>query len=253
MLNLHDIIVTNLNEPMTVHSPKGRYFEMHDRKSYGLSFCLQGEIIYNMNGKTYSSNPGNAILLPRGGYYNLFGKKEGYFPLLNFQCEHLNCDSITVFPLQNPQSYIKDFERIQSLFLFPGNRLKILSAFYELLDKLHKEQQPNHALLSPVIAYIESHMAEPDLSNTLLARQVDISEVYLRKLFAVHLNTTPKQYILDIRIRKAKQLLADPTLSVTAIAEACGFSSLYHFCRIFKEKTGMTPTQFELQSRVYEV
>lgn len=253
MLNLHDIVITDIPEPYTVHSEKGRYFEMHNRSTFGLSFCLQGEIIYNMDGKTYSSHPGNAILLPQGGYYHLFGKKEGYFPLINFRCEHLNCHTITVLPLQNPQSYIKDFETLQNLFLFPQNRLKIFGTFYELLDKLHKEQQPYHALLSPVISYIESHMTEQDLSNTLLAKHIDISEVYLRKLFAAHLNTTPKQYILDIRIRKAKQLLSDPTLSVTAIAEACGFSSLYHFCRSFKEKTGMTPTQYAVQSRVHEV
>lgn len=99
MLNLKDIILTDVEVPQTIHSEKGRYFEMHDRDSFGLSFCLQGEIIYNMNGKAYSSNPGNAVLLPRGGYYNLFGKKEGFFPLLNFQCEALDCDTVTVLPL----------------------------------------------------------------------------------------------------------------------------------------------------------
>ena len=244
MLYLKDIILTNVLAPQTVHSEKGRHFEMHNRKSFGLSFCLQGEIIYHMNGKTYSSNPGNAVLLPRGGYYNLYGKKEGFFPLLNFQCKGLNCDTVAVLPLQNPQSYIKDFEVLQSLFLFAENRLKIFGTFYELLNKLDKEQQPHHNLLSPVLSYIEAHVAEPELSNTLLAKQVDISEVYLRKLFATQLNTTPKQYILDIRIRKAKQLLADSSLSVTAISDACGFSSLYHFCRIFKEYTGYRPFEY---------
>ena len=75
----------------------------------------------------------------------------------------------------------------------------------------------------------------------------------MRKLFLSYYHITPKQYVLDIRIRKAKQLLCDTPFSVTAIAEECGFSSVYHFCRVFKEKTGFTPTEYANLNKIYQI
>ena len=49
--------------------------------------------------------------------------------------------------------------------------------------------------------------------------------------------------------RRAKQLLETGNLSVTQVAEKCGFSGVYHFCRSFKNITGLTPTQFAKQSQ----
>ena len=54
-------------------------------------------------------------------------------------------------------------------------------------------------------------------------------------------------------LTEAKQLLVDTTLAVTDISSACGFSSLYHFCRYFKNKTGMTPTEYAKQNRIFQI
>ena len=72
-----------------------------------------------------------------------------------------------------------------------------------------------------------------------------VSEVYFRKLFLKHMNTSPKQYIIDIRLQKAKQLLAEGVFSISAISEKCGFSNPYHFCRIFKDRIGIPPLRIQ--------
>ncbi len=41
--------------------------------------------------------------------------------------------------------------------------------------------------------------------------------------------------------------------TVTAIAQECGFSSVYHFCRCFKQSTGKTPTQYALENKIYQI
>ncbi len=241
---LHSITVTHIESPVTVHSEKGRVFNMVGRPTFGLSLCISGQITYTMNGRRYVSEPGNAVLLPQNGNYSLYGDKEGLFPLVNFRCEHFPFREIFVFPLQNPAACLKDFETLKQLFLFKGNRLQQYSAFYELLNKISAPPLPDRNPLSPAIPYIEQHLSDPELSNTALANEMGISEVYLRKLFLSHYQTTPKQFILDLRIRQAKQRLTDTALSVTAIAEECGFSSVYHFCRAFKQKTGFTPSEY---------
>lgn len=253
MQSLNDVIVTDIAPPFVVHSEKATRFQMEDRASYGLSLCISGQIAYSMNGKTHISNQTNAVLLPRGGYYSILGQKEGLFPLINFQCDNLNCPDIIVYPLDDPQNCIKQFENLKSLFLNNNSRLEIMSAFYTLLAEISSDHSNKHNPLHFVIQYIQENVANTGLSNEILAAEMGISEIYLRKLFTAHLKTTPKQYVLEVRIRKAKQMLADTSFTVTKIAEECGFSSLYHFCRAFKIKTGMTPTEYAQQNKIYQI
>lgn len=250
---LNDMIITDIEMPVVVQSKKGQTFQMNDRQCYGLSLCINGQITYVMNGKKFISDPGNAVLLPEGGSYTLFRDKEGQFPLFNFKCKNYNYNEIKVFRLENPSSCIKDFETIKNMFLYNESRLKIYSAFYQLLSKVATEGYPQQRLLRGAVHYIERNIMRSDLSNSLLAKQLGISEVYLRKLFAAYCQKTPKQYILDIRLKKAKQLLSDTAITVTSVSEECGFSSLYHFCRVFKNKTGMTPTEYANLNTTYQI
>ncbi|MBQ4258724.1 MAG: helix-turn-helix transcriptional regulator [Lachnospiraceae bacterium] len=66
----------------------------------------------------------------------------------------------------------------------------------------------------------------------------------MRRLFLTHYNTTPKQYIFDARIRMAQQFLTQTQLSVSSIAEECGFSNSYNLCRTFKSKVGLNPSEY---------
>lgn len=50
-----------------------------------------------------------------------------------------------------------------------------------------------------------------------------------------------------------KALFTEGTEKIGAVAEACEFSSPYHFCRIFREKTGLTPTAYRQQNRIYTI
>ncbi len=248
-----NLLVTQISQPFTVHSAKGRAFEMENRPDFGLSFCISGQITYTMHGKEFVSCPGYAVILPRGGYYSLRGDKDGLFPLMNFHCVGLPRDTILRLPLKNSQACIRDFETLKHLFLFGENRLRIYSVFYDLLNKVFQEQTPQQSPLAPALRYLEEHLSDPGLSNAVLAAQCRISEVYFRKLFAQHYGQTPRQYILNIRIAKAKQLLTESPYTVTYVAEQCGFASLYHFCRVFRERTGVTPSQYAKENRIFRL
>ena len=60
---------------------------------------------------------------------------------------------------------------------------------------------------------------------------------------------SPKQYIIDTRMNMAKQMLSEGSFKINAISEKCGFTNPYHFCRLFKEKTGLTPTEYMKQNK----
>ena len=252
MNTLNKITVTEIKQLFTVSSPRGRKEEIRNRKSYGLSFCTEGKITYEMSEKQAVSDEKHAVILPKGRSYSLYGNKSGIFPVINFDCKDFLCDEVISLPIQSSDTYIKDFEKMKALSLFEENRAKMLSIFYNILHNLSRESS-THSIILPAILYIENNYQNPKLSNAELAEQCNISKVYFRKIFTETYKTTPKQFIVDIRINKAKQLLSDGFLNIGAVAEECGFTNQYHFCRLFKEKTGITPTEYMKRNRIYKI
>ena len=250
---LENLTINQVFPPRIVHSQEGKTVEITNRQEFGLSFCYEGQITYNMGGKKYIENHNNVVILPKGGSYAFSVNKNGRFPLINFECENLCLDEILVLPIQNFQACISLYETISTHFLYKSSRLIIHSAFYELLHEISSQSMFRSNRLKSVIRYIELNISDPELSNLTLANQINISEIYLRELFHTHYNTTPKQFILDLRIRKAKQMLINTPFTITAIAKDCGFTNVYHFCRIFKKKTGQTPTEYANKKKTYQI
>ena len=91
--------------------------------------------------------------------------------------------------------------------------------------------------------YLLEHVAAPvDFEN--LARQMGLSYATFRRAFRHHTGLAPNQYLLNLRIQKAKALLSNSRMPVQEIAVATGFDSIYYFSRMFKQKTGMAPIQW---------
>ncbi len=248
-----NIAVTKIIDIVTFDSHKGRFREIENRESYGLSFCTEGQITYTMSGAKYVSDKNNAVILPKDQSYTLYGDKKGIFPVINFECADFLCDTITVIPIDNLESYMKDYEQMKSLFLFERNRAKVLSIFYNIIYRLCRRGICANNTLAPAIKYMERNYSDSCLTNSVLAEKCGISEVHFRRLFAEQFKTTPKQFVLEIRTEKAKQLLTDGILKINAVSEECGFSNPYHFARFFKEKTGLTPTEYMKQNKINKI
>ena len=241
------ITVKSIDNVFLVPSIEGHDTTIYNRTSYGLSFSYGGKIEYRYHGKSYVSDPTCAILLPQEQTYFLHRAQSGDFPVINFTCtDDFTFSDFFITPLRNPNLYLRDFERLNELSLSEKNPQKRMSIFYDILARLSEETEgEGNSLLSPAVDYLAKHFNDPTLSNEILAKQAKISEVYFRKLFKECYGITPHQYLLETRMRHAKLLLSEHAASVTAISEACGFSSVYHFCRAFKQFTGHTPKEFE--------
>lgn len=253
MVTLADVVITAINGVATVFSEKNRFLQMVNRGSFGLSFCIDGKITYTHKGKDYVSDPQHAIILPKGATYRLYGNEAGQFPLMNFQSSNLQLDAPLVIPLRNPEGYLADYEALKNAMIVQRGHAKVMSILYDMLHRLSYEQQEHHSILAPAITYLEGHFADPQISIGDLAQKCGISEIYFRQQFGKLFHRSPKQYIIDLRIRKAKQLLVGSDLSVAQVAEQCGFTNPYHFSRTFKDITGLTPTAYKRQNKTYIV
>ena len=125
-----------------------------------------------------------------------------------------------------------------------------------LLELLREAKSPNGAKLQTTNAihseneiirkaqqFISSHIREK-LSVPLVARQVDVSPSYLTALFHKNLQISPGEYIRRIKLQESKQMIRENNLNFTEIAAALQYSTVHHFSRQFKEKFGITPTEY---------
>lgn len=252
MEKLGNVIVTQIFDIKNVPTVKGSIGKMIDRPGYGISFCEKGKMIFTHNGKQFVSDSRHAVLFPKNSTYLRSDDEDGLFYVINFDCAQPLYDEFEIIEIDDPSILIRNFERMQMLSLFEGNHAKIMSIFYDMIDKLSSSSAVD-SILVPAIKYIEKNFSDPNLKNEMLARECKISEVYFRKLFLRHFKTTPKQFVMDVRIQKAKQLLEEGSIKINFVAEQCGFASPYHFCRFFKKKTGITPTEYMKQSKLYKI
>lgn len=91
--------------------------------------------------------------------------------------------------------------------------------------------------------YIESHWLD-GFDMDKIADAVNVSRYHFARVFKKHTGMTPYSYYQDIKVRKLKDALRDPNLSVTQVFASCGVEYSGSFARVFKDKVGMTPTQY---------
>lgn len=97
-----------------------------------------------------------------------------------------------------------------------------------------------HAHLSGIIARMEANLEDP-ISPAILARDAGISMRQLERLFARYLKRTPKQYYMECRLTRARNLLMQTEMPVLEVALACGFSGTAHFSKCYRAQFGRTP------------
>ena len=100
--------------------------------------------------------------------------------------------------------------------------------------------------IKKVIEYITDNF-QSKISLSDLAFETHYSQYHLLRLFKQHTGKTPFEFLLDLKIEKAKDLLQSTNFSIEQICDLCGFSGLSYFSQVFKKKTGLTPTQFKGQ------
>lgn len=243
-MDLRNIVITDIKSSTTNILLKGGPYESKNRSKCALILCKSGQMTYIMNEKKFILDPQHALFLPKGSTYSYYIDKRTVVYALNFNSLELESDELVTFPVSDLQLFVDDCEKIAELCAFSEYRLTMMSLLYKIFDRLFNERLLEKNVLYPAIQYLEKNIFSPDLSNGTLAAKANMSEVHFRKLFSEEYNTTPKQYILEVRMKKARQLLRSSSLTVTEIAHICGFSSLYSFSRAFKDKTGETPTEY---------
>ncbi|MBL8025863.1 MAG: helix-turn-helix domain-containing protein [Fibrobacteres bacterium] len=128
---------------------------------------------------------------------------------------------------------------------------------FKLLEILLKEAVPlknektfviNMPRLNDALQFINDNIAK-QITRTILASKLFLSEVRLHTLFKECFGVAPMEYVTQIRVRKAQEMLYSKSESIEQIGASVGYPDQFHFSKLFKHHTGLSPSRYRLKSR----
>jgi signal transduction histidine kinase/ligand-binding sensor domain-containing protein/DNA-binding response OmpR family regulator len=109
---------------------------------------------------------------------------------------------------------------------------------------------PDERFLHKAIEAVEKNMDDPDLDIDKFAAEIAISRMQLYRKLAALTDMTVKEFIRDIRLKRAAQLLAQKKMTISEVAYAVGFRDLSHFRKCFRQQFGMNASEYIEQQDV---
>ena len=152
-----------------------------------------------------------------------------------------------------------DYSQIKNayanLHFFDKNQIQSAATIVNILTKHiwldRLIQQDKNLLITLITEFISSNL-NSDLSVSALCSKFNVSKNLLYSQFQKNFHTTVNEYIINLRIKYAAELLQDTSLPVYQICEKVGIDNYQYFCRIFKKRIGIPPAQFRKTSSKHE-
>lgn len=233
------------------------------RNAFVLTYIISGKGYYEVNNETYELTAGDSFLVYPG-------IKVKYYPDENDKWEYIWVDfkgdkvdemlAETAFTVDKPILYANEnniYEKFCELYDLcvinsrnqtAINALKYKACFYlffcEYIKSYPTSNKKSINLKSRIINYINENFSKSTFSVTDIEEEFSMSETALYKYFKQNFHTTPKKQINELRIKKARTKLQDPSVSVKDAAFSVGFKDPLYFSKVFKNKYGINPSKY---------
>ena len=250
-------------------------YNSHYHEFYQVSFCLEGEIQYNIKNKTITLKKNDILFIP---------PFQNHSPVGGQNPDYFKCIEMKLYLTQSLRDLLPVDENAGIIYLVPEDRFKI----QELLRSILKEWRDSQLDFEKVIhsylecmfvilkrrtretsiqaqtirekvvslserrkkrisveikSYIDSNY-NGEINLGKLAGSLGVSQSYLSGIFKEKENISPVEYINAVKLNKAKELMKTSELNFTQIAEKAGYQNVYYFSRIFKKKNKVTPSEY---------
>lgn len=223
-------------------SPLNKKITKNDRKCCCLMIKEKGKTTYNSNGFSYICDPNHIVFIPKGTDYNFIVNENGLCYQIDFTLID-NTLEMASFEISNPQILELFKQSIEAYNEDSTNITKQFSYIYQIFENIIKENESEDNYFSQAIKIIQRELANPKIDNILISKELNISEVYLRKIFNKTVKISPRKYIIKLRMEKAVNLLFN-SYSINETARIIGYESVYSFSRAFKNYYNESPQKY---------
>ncbi len=227
------------------------------QRHYTIHLVLGGQGYVFLNNKKYDVSEGSLFYIPpnvnlcyypddttpwKYVWFSLNGEKTSeYAQLCNLSTSN-PITRCTEYPLLSRETnfLLSKLEKKGRLGYY-----ETLSMFYKLVDlQMSSQIARSNNLEDLAITYIDLHFHEIDFSIDQMCHELHISHSYLCKIFKQKWLKSPKQYLIEVRIKAAKNLLLTTSLTIHETAYSVGYYDEIHFMKTFKTMEGLTCKQY---------
>lgn len=212
---------------------------------FDTAFCIRrGRIAYRLgDGKEEIAEGGQVIFCPAGTAFHREMKTPSTFTMIGVapdpSCRDTGEKPITV---RDPARFFDDLDRLAGVVICSGmDKFPMFAHFCRDLVYLIQESRDfPPSPLEKEYGYLTAH-PERAVSVSALAASAGYSTARFIELFRARWGTTPKDYLLSLRIARAQMLLHTTDLPVKEIARRVGYDDPLYFSRLFRHRTGNSP------------
>ena len=248
----------------SIHKNDWSMQDLHSHPHYEIYFLREGSrsfflsnVLFNLQAPIVIIIPPHTLHKTEGGPFERYNINVSPNYLDDFQKDVLNCKSLQIIKLNaaETEKFTELFEEMvanEKRQKYGESIVKTLFAYniYAISKLNAAEQQPKPTtknaiptLVLKVIDYLNKNYAEKQTLDEI-ADKFFVSKATLMYNFKKHMDCSLIDFLLSIRIAKAKELLLNTKKSVEEISELCGFSSSNYFGLIFKRKENLSPANY---------
>ena len=226
-----------------------------------IEYIVSGHGYLEVNDVKYKLNPGDAYVIHPGDSCVYYADKNDPYKKywVNFSTEFFFCEMLKAYDINdrvfrgmNLSGFFEELFKLEDIsdtndeLFLPASKL-IFNAIMDIA--IHKEN--NAVATGRDIAYkvrsilyksTSTHITIDDIAKKLYRSKNDITRQFKKKY-----NVTPHTYLLDMRIKRAKNMLINSKKTISEIANYLCFSSEFHFSNTFKKRVGVSPSEFRKQ------
>ena len=147
------------------------------------------------------------------------------------------------------KSYIKsgtDFIDSSLIPILLKYLIKLKSAFNNAVHNSKKRKDNVDVFLKKVAEVIDEHIDDHSLNMERLSNLLCMSRSAFSKKIKAYTGLKPTEYINEYKLEKSKQFLIITNWQISRISDVLGFSSQHYYCRLFKKKEGISPSQYRI-------
>ena len=232
------------------------YFDQTNIKKYNfernfdaLSFRYEADTVieYKNNHVEFKNN--SIGFFPANVDYTRISKRDKMI-VIHFKVFNYHSNEIECFLPDDYEKYRVLFEKISECWNKKNTAFKHEAAsflnlvFAEFYKDNKKTYEPN-SKINKSIKYIENNCLKKDFSLQKAAEKSYISDTYFRKIFKREFGISPKQYVINRRIKYAASLIIAGYYTLQDISEMCGYNDYKHFSVEFKKVIGESPSKYK--------
>ncbi len=154
---------------------------------------------------------------------------------------YLECCIAYGINLQDNVDYLFDYSNYEKIETFTE---KLVLLFEKIIYTINQKDKRYSQLIQKTIRIINTSFHKSDISVAYLASYVNVSPSYLSSIFNREVEMSVSQYLTELRISKAKQLLEETNMLISDISLSVGYCNKRYFTDVFKKKVGCTPKDY---------